>query len=239
MLLAIHPLLFPRLNRRPETPPSLSSVTESASPSLLPSQFPSSQPSSPPSLSNAPTPMEQTNAPSDAPSESFPSLNHHFPLLCQMLPPALHLPCLRPSSSQPSEQPTPTEPACTDVEMSLTTDAYPQETSWEVRDSGGDIVFNGVHPEDHPDDETTYSYPNVSRRRLLHLYYLRFLGRWYLLRCPTVTVRTPCHLVARYSAVEVPLNPPNHAALSAIHLCAVLWTAMSGYFMKISKVSTN
>ena len=43
--------------------------------------------------------------------------------------------------------------------MSLTTDTYPQETSWEVRDSEGDIVFDGVHPEDHPSDETTYSTP--------------------------------------------------------------------------------
>jgi len=140
-------------------PSSEPTVTESASPSLRPSRVASSQPSSPPSVSNAPTTMKQTSAPSDAPSEShFPSSQASFPPSVSNAPSSSPSSMPSPtSSSQPSEQPTPVKPACTNVEMRLTTDTYPQETSWEVKDSEGGTVFGGVYPADHPDDETTYS----------------------------------------------------------------------------------
>ncbi|KAK1735463.1 hypothetical protein QTG54_013626 [Skeletonema marinoi] len=93
-----------------------------------------SSPTKQPSLS--PTTTKPTPTPTDAPVTSEPTDA-----------PVTDTPTVAPVTSEPTEQPTskpttqaPVQPTCTTIEVSLTLDDYPQDTSWNVVGSTGEVV---------------------------------------------------------------------------------------------------
>jgi len=93
-------------------------------------------PTKQPSL--APTTTKPTPTPTDAPVTSEPTDA-----------PVTDTPTVAPVTSQPTEQPTskpttqaPVQPTCTTIEVSITLDDYPQDTSWNVVGSTGEVVAN-------------------------------------------------------------------------------------------------
>eukprot|EP00984_Skeletonema_dohrnii_P004449 scaffold1582_cov143-Skeletonema_dohrnii-CCMP3373.AAC.17 len=93
-----------------------------------------SSPTKQPSL--APTTTKPTPTPTDAPVTSEPTDA-----------PVTYTPTTAPSTSEPTEQPTPKPttqapvlPTCTTIEVSITLDDYPQDTSWNVVGSTGEVV---------------------------------------------------------------------------------------------------